>query len=89
MIKHTEITESEFKRLQLLFDSNGIMYTSQILHTKDYPTWAIMDEDMQTIIHSTKLDGNTVFYLTKQGITYLDNLKESYTYKDGTKVTFP
>ena len=89
MKQHTEITESEFKRLQLLFDSNGIMYTSQILHTKDYPTWAIMDEDMQTIIHSTKLAGKTVFYLTKQGITYLENLGEAYTYKDGTKITFP
>jgi len=88
MIKHTEITQEEFKRLQLFFDVKGIMYTAQILYTKEYPTWAIMDEDMQTILCSTKKDGEVVFYLPKQGVKYLEQLKESYTYKDGTEIKF-
>ena len=88
MIKHTQITQEEFKRLQLFFDVKGIMYTAQILYTKEYPTWAIMDEDMQTILCSTKKDGEIVFYLTKQGVKYLEQLKESYTYKDCTEIKF-
>jgi len=89
MKKHQEITEEEFKRLQILFDSKGIMYSSEILHTENYPTWAIVDEDMQIILCSTKKEGEIVFYLPKQGVNYLEHLSESYTYKDGTKITFP
>ena len=88
MIKHTEITQEEFKRLQLFFDVKGIMYSSEVLHTEEYPTWAIVDEDMQTILCSTKKDGEIVFYLTKQGKTYLETQREPYKYKDGTKIEF-
>jgi hypothetical protein len=88
MKSQTEITEEEFKRLQIIFDTKDIMYSSHVLHTKQFPSWAIFDHDMDIILYSTKKDGEIVFYLTQHGKNHLELLSESYTYKDGTEILF-
>lgn len=78
MLARIKISEEEFKRLQLLFDTEGIMYCSHVLHTEGFPTWVIFDHDMQGILMSTKEDGKLVCYLTEHGDSHLETLGEQF-----------
>ena len=78
-----QISEEEFKRLQLLFDTKGIMYTSEVLHTKGFPSWVIFDEDMQSLLSSTKEDDELVFYISRNGKRHLQAMKETFVDIDG------